>query len=97
MRVETCNDPDGGSVDDRARIRLQLRLLLVIWRREVRRIAEGRLPVGDRAARQAELRVRARNVLASSAEQIRAVGDHPSDLERLDRARAEIDADGEET
>ena len=71
--------------------------MLVIWRRELRRLAEDRLPVEDRAARQTELRARARHVLASAAEQIRAAGDHPSDLERLDRARAEIDADGEET
>jgi hypothetical protein len=84
-------------VDDRARIRLQLRLLLVIWRREVRRLAEGRLPVEERAARHAELRIRARHVLAATAEQIRAAGDDPADLERLDRARAEIDTDGEET
>jgi hypothetical protein len=84
-------------VDKRARIRLQLRLLLVIWRREIRRLAESEASADARAARMSELRVRAHNVLGITADQIHAAGNDPEELEQFARAHGEIDADGEET
>ena len=63
----------------------------------MRRLVEGRLPADAHAARHSELRARARRVLAITAEQIRSAGGDPADREQLARARAEIDADGEET
>jgi hypothetical protein len=82
-------------VDDNARIRLQLRLLLVMWRRELRRLDEGALSREVRAARRSEMRNRARSVLANTAELIVAAGNDPRDIAELDQARAEIEVDGD--
>jgi hypothetical protein len=82
-------------VDDTARIQLQLRLLLVMWRRELRRLDEGALSAEARAARRSEMQNRARSVLANTAELIAAAGSDPHEIAELDRARAEIDADGD--
>lgn len=78
-------------MDDRARSRLQIKLVLVIWRREIRRLADSNLAADERAARESELRDRTREVLRVAADHIHVGGDDPTDLAELARALREVD------
>lgn len=80
-------------MDDRARTRLQIRLVLVIWRRELRRLAESVIPADVRAARESELRERALNVLRITADHVEAVVADAADTAELARALREIDGE----
>lgn len=77
-------------MDERDRTRIEIRLVLAVWRRELRRLADASMPDGDRVALEEELRGRALEVLTIARERIHAAGDAQEDLDELSRAHEEI-------
>ncbi len=79
-------------MDIHKRIRLELREVRAVWRRELIRFEETSLPAAQRSVPLAELRRRSLAVLASTAARVRAAGSVPDEVAELTQLRAEIAA-----
>lgn len=79
-------------MDIHKRIRLELREVRAVWRRELIRFEETSLPAAQRSVQLAELRRRSLAVLAGTAARVRAAGSVPDEVAELTQLRAEIAA-----
>lgn len=79
-------------MDVHERIRLELRGVRAVWRRELIRFAETDLSAAERTAQLRQLEYRSLAVLAGTADRIRASGSEAEKLAELTQLRAEIAA-----
>jgi len=79
-------------VDIHQRIRLELREVWAVWRRELARFDEAGLSAAERTARLEQLQRRSLAVLAGTANGIEASGSVTDEIAELTKLRAEIDS-----
>jgi len=77
-------------MDIHKRIRLELREVRAVWRRELIRFEETSLPAAQRTVQLAELRRRSLAVLAGTADKVRASDSVPDEAAQLTQLRADI-------